>query len=110
MTNTIEVEKSSGNIFADLAVDDADDMLAKAKLAQAILAGIQRKGLRQAEAAALLGTDQSYISKLKRGSQLRHFTFDRLMGWLIKLDRNVILTVKQKPKRQEAGMIRVAGV
>lgn len=110
MTDTIEVEKSSGNVFADLGVEDTDAMLAKAHLAQTILVGIKRKGLKQAEAAALLGTDQSYISKLKRGSELRHFTFDRLMGWLVKLDRDVVLTVKQKPRSQEAGMIQVAGV
>jgi predicted XRE-type DNA-binding protein len=108
--NTIEVEKSSGNIFADLEVEAADAMLAKAKLAQSILERIESKGLKQAESAALLGTDQSYISKLKKGSELRRFTFDRLMGWLLKLDRDVILTVKQKPQNQEAGMIQVASV
>ena len=110
MTDTIGVEKSSGNIFADLGVEDADGMLAKAKLAQAIIARLESKGLKQAEAAALLGTDQSYISKLKRGRELRRFTFDRLLGWLLKLDQDVILTVKQKPKNQEGGMIQVANI
>ncbi len=109
MVNTIEaVEKGSGNIFADLNVEDADGMQAKAKLAVAILRLIEERRLTQIEAAQILGTDQSYISKLKRGRELRRFTFDRLMGWLTKLDQNVTLTVKQKSKNQKDGYIQVA--
>ena len=109
MANTIEaVEKSSSNIFADLNVEDADGMQAKAKLAVAILRLIEDRRLTQIEAAQILGTDQSYISKLKRGRELRRFTFDRLMGWLTKLDQNVTLTVKQKSKNQKDGYIQVA--
>lgn len=109
MVNTIEaVEKGSGNIFADLNVEDADGMQAKAKLAVAILRLIEERRLTQIEAAQILGTDQSYISKLKRGRELRRFTFDRLMSWLTKLDQNVILTVKQKSKNQKDGYIQVA--
>ncbi len=109
MVNTIEaVEKGSGNIFADLNVEDADGMQAKAKLAVAILRLIEERRLTQIEAAQILSTDQSYISKLKRGRELRRFTFDRLMGWLTKLDQNVTLTVKQKSKNQKDGYIQVA--
>lgn len=112
MANTMEhkdvIEQSSGNIFADLNVDDATHMQAKAKLALAILTCIEERGLTQMEAAQFLGTDQSYISKLKRGRELRRFTFDRLMGWLSKLDYNVTLTVEQKPKSQQNGHIQVA--
>jgi predicted XRE-type DNA-binding protein len=106
MANTIE--KSCGNVFADLGVDDPDDMQAKAQLALAILNLIEERGLTQIEAAQILGTDQSYISRLKRGRELRKFTFDRLMNWLIKLDHNITLTVKQKSQNQENGYIQVA--
>ena len=102
------IERSSGNIFADLNVEDAEGMQAKAKLAVAILRLIEERRLTQIEAAQILDTDQSYISKLKRGRELRRFTFDRLMGWLTKLDQNVTLTVKQKPKNQKDGYIQVA--
>ena len=84
-------------------------MLAKAKLAVAILATIERRGLNQTAAAKLLGTDPAYLSRLKSGHSLRRFTFDRLMDWLTKLDQNIILTIKNKPKKQEEGMILVAG-
>lgn len=112
MANTIEkietIKKGSGNIFTDLNVEDSDGMQAKAKLAVAILRLIEERRLTQIEAAQILGTDQSYISKLKRGRELRRFTFDRLMGWLIKLDQNVTLTVKQKSRNQKDGYIQVA--
>ena len=102
------IENSCGNVFADLDVDDADEMLAKAKLALAILNAIEQRGLTQTQAAEMLGTDQSYISKLKRGSELRRFTFDRLMDWLTKLDQDIVLFVKQKSRTRKNGMILVS--
>ncbi len=98
------IEHSSGNIFADLEVAGADDMMAKAQLAAVILDIIEERGLKQREAADLLGTDQSYISKLKRGSELRRFTYDRLMDWLVKLDRRVTLTVESRMEHDTGGI------
>jgi len=108
MTDTIE--KSSGNIFSDLDLDDAGEMLAKAKLASLVLDEIESRGYTQQQAAEKLGTDQSYISKLKRGDELRHFTFDRLFGWINKLDRNIILTSKSKKRNEEVATIQVTGL
>ena len=101
-------EVSSGNVFADLRVTKAEEMLAKAQLAQAIIAVIEDRGLTQQQAAKLLGTNQSYISKLKRGRELRRFTFDRFLHWLNRLDRDVTLTVAQRPTKQGAATIHVA--
>jgi predicted XRE-type DNA-binding protein len=107
MTKEI-IERGSGNVFADIGVDAPNEMLAKAKLASAILDVIEHRKLTQAKAAKILGTDQAYISKLKRGNELRRFTLDRLITWLTKLDRNVILTVKRKPRSQETAVIQVS--
>jgi len=49
-----KLEKSSGNVFRDLNLPDADEMLAKAEMARQIGKLIKRRGLTQAEAAALL--------------------------------------------------------
>lgn len=108
MTKTVDYEVGSGNVFADLGVDDAEEMLAKAKLALAILDTIEQRGLTQQQAAELLETDRSNVSKLKRGSELRKFTFDRLLSWLTKLDHDVTLTIKHKSRRRESGRLRVA--
>ncbi len=107
MTEEI-IERGSGNVFADLGVDAPNEMLAKAKLASAILDIIEHRKLTQHQAAKILGTDQAYISKLKRGSELRRFTLDRLVTWLTKLDRNVTLIVKPKPRTQETAEIQVS--
>ena len=107
---TEKIKHSCGNIFADLEVAKADDMLAKAQLAATILAIIEQRGLKQHEAAKLLGTDQSYISKLKRGSELRRFTYDRLLDWLIKLDHRVILTIEHLEKHDTESKIQVMAI
>ena len=107
MTRSIDYEISSGNVFADLGVDDPEEMLAKAKLAMTILNAIEQRGLTQHQAAKLLETNRTNISKLKRGNELRKFTFDRLLSWLTKLDRDVTLTVKRKPSRHETGQLHV---
>jgi predicted XRE-type DNA-binding protein len=106
--STAIIEHGSGNIFADLEVAGAGDMMAKAQLAAAILEIIEQRGLKQREAADLLGTDQSYISKLKRGSELRRFTYDRLMDWLVKLDQRITLTVEHRMEHDTGGGIQVS--
>lgn len=108
MRGDLELTKSSGNIFADLGLKDADDLLAKAKLAVSIIGIIEKRSLTQQQAAALLGTDQSNISRLKKGSGLEKFTFDRLMHWLLKLDRDITITVTEKKPRRKRTYIRVA--
>ena len=107
MTKTVDYEVSSGNVFADLEVEQAEAMLAKAQLAMAILEAIDKRGLTQQQAAKLLGTERSNVSKLKRGRELRKFSFDRLLSWLNKLDRDVTLTVKSKPGNQDTGHLHV---
>ena len=63
----VTVTRSSGNVFADLALANASAELAKGKLLVALAGAIQAKGLKQTEAARLLGLTQPKISKLLRG-------------------------------------------
>jgi predicted XRE-type DNA-binding protein len=53
-----EVAASSGNVFADLGVPDADEALAKAELARRISALLAVRKLTKARAATVLGIDQ----------------------------------------------------
>lgn len=88
-----EVEASSGNVFADLEVPDADETLAKAELAQRICALLAERKLTQARAAALLGVDQPKISALIRG-KLDGFSTDRLFRFLNALGQDVEIVVR----------------
>ena len=102
-----EFTPSSGNVFADLDLPQSDDLLAKAELTAKIIAEIQRQRLTQSRAAHLLGIDQPKISALKRG-KLSGFSIERLMRLLVKLGRDVEITVKSKSRPGSAARLRVA--
>ena len=77
----IPVYASSGNLFADLGREDAEEALVRVRLAQQIAETIERQGLNQTEAAALIGLDQPKVSALVRG-RLSGFSTDRLLRCL----------------------------
>jgi len=91
-----ESTPSSGNVFADLNLPQADDLLAKAELTSKIIAEIQRRRLTQNQAAAILGIDQPKVSVLRQG-KLSGFSIERLMRFLLLLGRDIEITVKRKP-------------
>lgn len=102
-----EYVRSSGNVFADLGLPDADDLLAKAELASKIIEEIQRRRLTQTEAAGILGIDQPKISALKLG-KLSGFSIERLMRFLLLLGRDIEITVKRKRRSTSVARLRVA--
>lgn len=85
--------------FAGLV--NGDERLAKAKLAGQINDRIRERGLKQQQAAELLGITQPEISKLGRGD-LSGFSFDRLYRCLIALNMDVEISVKRHPARAKA--------
>ena len=103
------VTKSSGNVFADLGVEQPDEALAKAKLAAQIAAIVEQQRLTQSEAADLLGVDQPKVSALLRG-RLSGFSTDRLIRFLNALGRDVEIVVKPKRRgRHQAGITVTKG-
>ena len=102
-----EYTVSSGNVFADLKLKNADDLLVKAELAAKIIAEIQRRRLNQSQAAAVLGLDQPKVSALKQG-KLTGFSIERLMRLLLRLGRDVEITVKGRSRPGSAARLRVA--
>jgi predicted XRE-type DNA-binding protein len=108
--NEPTVSYGSGNVFADLGFEDAEEMLAKAKLAIAIKDVIKERKLTQVNAAELMGIDQPRVSKLLSG-RLTEFATDRLMQYLLHLGSDVEIVVHKPgvpPKRE--GAISVACV
>ena len=106
MSQSDEVLESSGNVFADLEVDEPEEMLAKAELARRIGNILKRRRLTQAQAATLLGIDQPKVSALLRG-KLGGFSTDRLLRFLMALDRDVDIVIKRKPRSRKHGELRV---
>ncbi len=92
----VEYEVSSGNIFADLELENPVELLAKAELARKITNIIKHRKLKQREAGKLLNIDQPKISKLIRGN-LTDFSIERLMNFIMKLDRDIEIVIKKRP-------------
>jgi len=84
------------NIFQDLGLPDADERLAKTKLAIRIEQIIEERKLKQREVAKILGVTQPKISALKNG-QLSGFSMERLIHFLILLNQDIEIIVKSKP-------------
>jgi predicted XRE-type DNA-binding protein len=104
----IDVQASSGNVFADLGVRKPNKMLAKAKLANRIYEIISARRLTQAQAAQIMGLDQPKISALVRG-RLRGFSMERLFRCLNALTQEVRIVVrpaKQGRRRLDTDVLR----
>jgi len=109
MTNNakgVNVTEGSGNVFADLGLPDADELLAKARLASAISDIIAGRRLTQAAAAELLGTSQPNVSNLVNG-RLEGFSLERLARFLNELGRDVEIVVKRRPSSRKVSRLRV---
>lgn len=102
----IELEKSCGNIFADLEIPDSDEYLAKAKLANKICELINQRNLTQTEAGKLLGVNQPKISALMTG-KLDGFSSERLFRFLNALDQEIEIIIKPKKYPNQTPTINV---
>jgi predicted XRE-type DNA-binding protein len=96
VADTVEVETSSGNVFADLGLPNPEERLLKAQLSILINRAIAARGLTQSQAAALLGTDQAKVSLISSG-RLAGFSAERLLRFLLTLDQDVTISVSPKP-------------
>ncbi len=88
----ITIKSSSGNVFADLGLPDAEDLMAKANLALHIRRTIEARKLTQVQAATLLGLDQPKVSAIFNG-RLDGFSTERLMRFLNDLGCDVRISV-----------------
>ena len=89
-----KIERSSGNVFADLGLPDAETHLLKAELVTRIDRIIRQRGLKQVEAAKLLGLTQPDVSRLMRGN-FREYSVERLLRLLTALGRDVDIVVHE---------------
>lgn len=102
MKKKIKYEDSSGNVFADLGIENSEEALAKSELARQITKLIKKKKLTQKQAAEILGIDQPKISALIRG-KLRSFSLERLIRFLNELGQDVSITVSPAKSQSERG-------
>lgn len=92
---TIGVIRSSGNVFRDLHIPDAEELQTKVKIAFALNTILDQFDLTQQEIADKLTTDQPKVSAL-RNYKLEGLSVERLMGFLTALDYDIDINIKPK--------------
>ena len=107
MNEKIQFEKSSGNIFKDLDLPDAEELFLKAKLGFGVFQIIEKRKLTQTEVAKILGVKQPEISRLKQG-KFNHYSVERLMTFLNRLNHDVETRII--PSENREGQQRVITV
>ena len=99
-------EIGSRNVFKDIGVPNAEEHLVKAQLVFKIDTILKARGLKQVEAAGLLGVRQPDVSKMLRG-EFRQFSVERLLRFLVALDQDVEIIVKPHRDRNNAPALQV---
>ena len=100
----IEIVEGSGNIYADLDIPNADEMLIKAQLATKIAEIIKERNWTQQEAASVLAMTQTRLSCMLRG-QFRGISEAKMLEYLTRLGRNVQIVVG--PDQPSVGQLEV---
>jgi predicted XRE-type DNA-binding protein len=109
MAREARVVKSSGNVFADLGLPDADNHYAKASIALLIGKIIEKSDLTQAQAASKMRIKQPDVSKLLRGN-FEGFSLERLLLLVRLLGSDIEIKIKpgravKAGKRQQEGRL-----
>ena len=107
MNKEIQYEKSSGNVFKDLNLPDADELYLKATLGFEVFQIIEKRELTQTEAAKILGVEPDEISPLKSG-QFNHYGVERLITFLTRLNRDIEIRII--PSENAVGEQRIIAV
>lgn len=101
---TLKITRSTGNVFRDLGFspEEAEHLKVRSNLMIHLQQAIATRGLKQAEAAKLLGVTQPRVSNLMQG-RIDLFSIDTLIHLLGRLGIRVGLVVRPSKRR-----IRVA--
>ncbi len=96
----IEVEASSGNVFADIGLPGADKLKIKSGLVIEITKATRKLGLTQVEAASRMGIPQPKVSAMLRGD-FTNLSERKLMDCLNRLGYDI--EIKVRPARKPLG-------
>jgi len=101
----IEVQRSSGNVYADLDLPDADKLKIKTGLVIEIRHAMRRLGLTQQAAAKRMGITQPKVSDMMRGD-FTNLSERKLMDCLNRLGYDIEIRVK--PATEPVGHLKIA--
>ena len=101
----IEIETSSGNVFADLGLPEADKLKIKSGLVIEITRAVRRLGLTQEEAGRRMGIPQPKVSGMMRGD-FTNLSERKLMECLNRLGYDIEISVR--PAAEPVGHLTLA--
>ena len=101
----VEVRRSSGNVFADLGLPDAEKLQIKTGLVIEIRKAMRSLGLTQLEAAKRMGITQPKVSDMMRGD-FSNLSERKLMDCLTRLGYDI--EIKVRPAKTELGHLVLA--
>jgi predicted XRE-type DNA-binding protein len=105
MIEGIEIENSSGNVFADLGLPDAEKLKIKSGLVIEITRAVRRLGLTQQEAGRRMGIAQPKVSGMMRGD-FANLSERKLMECLNRLGYDI--EIKVRPAAEPIGPLTLA--
>ena len=95
------ITESSGNVFADMGLPNAEQELIKAQLTLQIYSLLKDSGMTQVEIGKILGVAQPQVSLLL-WNRSGNFSVGRLMEFLTALRQDVEIVVRPTRKGQGA--------
>ena len=101
----IEVQRGSGNVFADLGLADAEKLKIKTGLVIEIRKAMRSRGLTQQHAAKRMGITQPKVSDMMRGD-FANLSERKLMDCLTRLGYDI--EIKVRPAKAEVGHLMLA--
>lgn len=107
MAKKSKIVQGSGNVFADLGLENSREQDVKAHLVMLIARTIAARDLTQAQAAAKMGLKQPDVSKLLRG-RFEGFSLERLLAFVRALGSDVEIRIKPSRPRKEGRILVTA--
>ncbi|MCB1966164.1 MAG: XRE family transcriptional regulator [Candidatus Accumulibacter sp.] len=101
----VEVQRSSGNVFANLGLPDAEKLKIKTGLVVEIRKAMRALGLTQQEAAKRMGIPQPKVSGMMRGD-FTNLSERKLMDCLNRLGYDI--EIKVRPAAEPVGHLTLA--
>jgi predicted XRE-type DNA-binding protein len=92
---------SSGNVFSDLELDDADELFARGKIGIQVIKLLKRRNLKQREIGELLEISQPEVSHLMNG-EFQRFSEGKLISFLKRLNVEITLHILDRHLANES--------
>ena len=98
---------SSGNVFADVGLPDAEGRMRRSKLLNYLVKEIRRRGLSPSQAAVLLNVPESDIHHLLQAN-LTNFSLERLLEMVARLGMDVAISCQPAQDDDGRGHITIS--